>query len=309
MTERPRLRRGEPARSRPPSATRRAPVKPTPRRAAPASSNSLGLPMAQIKRAAKCAGYALAVAGPIALLFFLGLPQMAWTGSTRWLGQKIGDAGFEVTRVDVRGLAHMDKMPVYEVAFDQNSMAMPLVDLQEIRGKLLRYPWIEDARVSRRLPDTLVVDVVERRPVAVWQYRQQLRLIDRSGIVLGPVDLSNMPDLPLIIGPNANVQAASLSALTEAAPQLKAMLAGANWVGGRRWDLRFHSGETLALPEGDEEARAALVKFARMDANKRLLGQGFIRFDMRIPGRMVVRVSNEPGKQVGAPATAGPGTT
>jgi cell division protein FtsQ len=184
---------------------------------------------------------------------------------------------------------------------------MPLVDLSETRAKLLRFGWIEDARVSRRLPDTLVVDIVERKPAAVWQHRQKLALIDRSGVVIAPVDLTAMPEhLPIVIGPGANAQASGLTMLMETAPALKPMLAGATWIGDRRWDLRFQSGETLALPEGQQAAMTALRKFTEMDGRTRLLGQGFVRFDMRMPDRFVVRVSREPGHKVADPAATAP---
>jgi cell division protein FtsQ len=84
------------------------------------------------------------------------------------------------------------------------------------------------------------------------------------------------------------------------------MFAGATWVGTRRWDVRFQSGETLALPEGDAAAKAAYAKFDRMDQAARLLGQGFVHFDMRIPGKFVVRVSKEPGHEVTDPTTNPP---
>src|SRR3546814_16143270 len=63
------------------------------------------------------------------------------------------------------------------------------------------------------------------------------------------------------------------------------LLAGATWVGNRRWDLRFRSGETLSLPEGEAEAKAAIAKFAHMDGANRLLGRGILRFDMSDPSR------------------------
>jgi cell division protein FtsQ len=109
-----------------------------------------------------------------------------------------------------------------------------------------------------------------------------------------------MPDLPLVIGPEASRHVQDLSDLTAAAPRLKPVLAGASWIGGRRWDLRFHSGEVLALPEGEGEARRALARFAQMDQARQLLGKGFVRFDMRIAGKFVIRVSNEPGSSVPA---------
>ena len=55
---------------------------------------------------------------------------------------------------------------------------------------------------------------------------------------------------------------------------MKAQLASATWVGRRRWDLSFQSGETVALPEGEARGRAALAKFAKMDKSAGLLGRG-----------------------------------
>jgi cell division protein FtsQ len=81
-------------------------------------------------------------------------------------------------------------------------------------------------------------------------------------------------------------------------PTLKAQLASATWVGGRRWDLNFQSGETLALPEGEEAARAAIGKFANLDRNNGLLGRGVVRFDLRIPGKMIVRLPRAPGEAI-----------
>ena len=157
----------------------------------------------------------------------------------------------------------------------------------------MQYGWIKDARVSRRLPDTLVVDIVERSPAAIWQHSGRLSLIDAKGVVLEPVSVGTMPDLPLVIGPKANQRAQDLDRLLAEASSLKELLAGATWVGNRRWDLRFRSGETLSLPEGEPEAKAALAKFAHMDGANRLLGRGILRFDMRDPSRFVLRLPHE----------------
>src|SRR3546814_17173395 len=73
----------------------------------------------------------------------------------------VGRAGFRVEQVEVTGLKRMDKMTVYAVALDQQSRAMPLVDLEDVRQKLLRYGWNEDAHVSRRMPDTLLIQIDE----------------------------------------------------------------------------------------------------------------------------------------------------
>lgn len=222
---------------------------------------------------------------------YMGVPGMV----RMEFAQLTAKAGFEVDKVEVRGVQRMDELQVYNIALGQVDRSMVNVDLSKVRQDLLQLGWVRDARVSRRLPDTLVVDIVEREPVAVWQHDGELALIDVNGTVLQPVSASKMPDLPLVVGPSANMETAGLSRLLEAAPSLKPMLAGATWVGNRRWDLHFQSGETLSLPEGDQLASAALVNFARMDGVNHLLGRGVLRFDMRDPDRFVLRLPHDRG--------------
>lgn len=212
------------------------------------------------------------------------------------VGETIGEAGFRVRSVDVQGIQRMDSEPVFKIAFDQKSMAMPLVDVAAIRQRLLRYGWVKDARVSRRLPDTLVIDIVERQPSALWQDEERLSLVDAEGVVLDRVPISAMPDLPLLIGPGANAQSRNLDSLLKQAPTLRPQLESAKWIGGRRWDLNFQTGETVALPEGEAAARTALEKFAKVDKSAGLLGRGIVRIDLRVPGKMVVRLPRAPGE-------------
>ena len=238
------------------------------------------------------------------------------------LGDALGRAGFAVDRYQIVGLNRMKRAPIDAVVTDELRRAVEtggsdgrpaeaLVDVDAIRGRLLEFGWIKDARVSRRLPDGLVIDIVERRPAALWQNDEQLSLIDREGVVLDRVPVSQMPDLPLLIGPGANAQAVSLDRVLDPVPTLKPQLAAATWVGKRRWDLAFQSGETLVLPEGEAAARSALEKFAKLDKSAGLLGRGLKRFDLRLPGKMVVRLRRAPGEAIALPepAAIAPATT
>ncbi len=256
---------------------------------------------AQIRRSSTWMLVGLVGLALLAGAYVLRVPQMiGWQ-----VGEGFGRLGFTVERVEILGIDQMERLPVYAVALDQRSMAMPNVDLDEIRERVEAFSWVGEARVSRRLPDTLVISITERQPVAIWQHNQQLYLVDVDGEVLQEVPLDAMPDLPLIIGPSANRQVANFEGLMDRAPSLLPMLEGATWVGNRRWDLRFQSGETLALPEGEEDAARALIRFARMDGVTGLLGEGFRRFDMRVPDRFVVRVEREPEPAVTDEADSG----
>ena len=247
-------------------------------------------------------GFLVLMAGATAIA--LDLPAKAAFSA----GEAVGSAGFRVDGYQIVGLKQMDRKLVDAVVIDElrraaaaagkTKPAQPLVDVTRIRERLLRFGWVQDARVSRRLPDTLVIDIVERTPSALWQDRQRLALIDSNGVVLDRVKIDNMPDLPLVIGPGANAQAGQLKTILADAPTMQAQLASATWVGGRRWDLSFQSGETVALPEGEQAARAALTKFAKVDQSNGLLGRGLVRFDLRIPGKMIVRLPRAPGEPI-----------
>jgi cell division protein FtsQ len=214
------------------------------------------------------------------------------------MAEAVGGAGFTMRRVEIKGAQRVSRLDIYNIAFDQPSMAMPRVDLEATRARLLRFGWIKEARVHRRLPDTLVIDVVERVPAAIWQNSGRLSLIDAEGVVLEPVRIEAMPDLPRVIGAAANRHLGALGTLLEAAPHLRPQVTDATWVGDRRWDIRFQSGELLSLPEGDEAARRAILVFARMDQQTSMLGRGYARIDMRIPDRAIVRLTREPGATV-----------
>lgn len=254
-------------------------------------------------RANKVAGlvfgaFMLAIA--LVVVVALDIPAKA----ERAAGAAVGHAGFNVNGYQIVGLHHMQRAAVDEVVTDELRRAadagggakapQALVDAPAIRSRLLQFGWVKDARVLRRLPDTLVIDIVERTPAALWQNQGQLALIDAQGVVLDRVPVNQMPDLPLLIGPGANAQEQELAGLMADAPTLMPQLASATWVGGRRWDLSFQSGETVALPEGYGDARAALNRFAKLDKQNGLLGRGILRFDLRVPGKMIARLPHAP---------------
>jgi cell division protein FtsQ len=198
-------------------------------------------------------------------------------------------AGFQVKRVEPTGMVRVDQLKVYDLILEPMDTAMPLVDIDKIRNDLLQYGWIKDARVSRRLPDTLVVEITERKPAAVWQRGGKLSLIDDQGVVLENIPANKTGGLPMLNGEGANLQAVALAELLDKARSLKSQVAGASWVGNRRWDLTFKTGETIALPEGEKVAAEALLNFARMDGIHRLLGRDIMHFDLRDPARAYLR--------------------
>ncbi len=207
------------------------------------------------------------------------------------------NAGFKLARVEVRGTERMNSMAVHERAFGQRDLAMTRVDTAGLRDELLGLPWVQDARVSRQLPDLLVVNIVERQPHAVLRRADRLMLIDPTGVELEPISAADAADYLLIEGPGAQSQVQALDTLLDSAPALKARVTGAEWVGNRRWNLTFETDQRLALPEGEDRAAAALISFAQADGVHRLIGGEVASFDMRNPPRMYMHVPGRAERQ------------
>jgi cell division protein FtsQ len=88
--------------------------------------------------------------------------------------------------IEYYGLVYTNRSKVQFIFagdYEHNVFAIPVA---ERRRRLLAVDWIEDASVSRLLPDRLVVHVRERVPAAFVSFRSGVFLIDRNGVLLEP---------------------------------------------------------------------------------------------------------------------------
>jgi hypothetical protein len=101
-----------------------------------------------------------------------------------------------VREVVVVGLNFIDQGTVLEL-LDLEATATVWGDTQEWAQRVQRHPLVESARIKRRIPGTLVVDVRERTPVALAP-TPTLEPVDSEGMRL-PVDpAQHALDLPVI---------------------------------------------------------------------------------------------------------------
>ena len=176
--------------------------------------------------------------------------------------------------------------------------------LEAARSRIETLTWVQTATVERRLPGTIVVNLVERRPFAVWQKSPtKFVLLDRGGQEVAeqdPVkDREAFATLPLVVGRGAPENAAALLDLLAAQPQLKARVVAAVRVGERRWNLHLNNGADVLLPEGAEVA--AMARLMELHASQALLDRPLQTLDLRLPDRLVVRPQPERAPPGAAP--------
>jgi len=71
--------------------------------------------------------------------------------------------------------------------------------LTRARDRIKALPFVKNARLYRRLPDQLLIDIEERQPIALF-YLEKLYMVDAEGIVIGRVPSGESLDFPVISG-------------------------------------------------------------------------------------------------------------
>ncbi len=155
------------------------------------------------------------------------------------------------------------------------------------RARLAGLHWVEHVTVERRLPDTVYVSIIERRPYAIWQNQGKFQLIDKTGAVVTDEDITSFADLPLVVGLGAPAHAADLLTALGTVPDIRTRVAAAVRVGERRWNLQLKNHVTVMLPEGHETA--ALARLADLQTQQQILDRPLVFIDMRLPDRLAVR--------------------
>lgn len=61
-------------------------------------------------------------------------------------------------------------------------------------------PWVKDVKVQRRLPHTLNIGIVERKPVALLDYSSAAYLLEDDGYVIEKVPSEEFKELPRVYG-------------------------------------------------------------------------------------------------------------
>jgi cell division protein FtsQ len=107
---------------------------------------------------------------------------------------------FRIAAIEVKGNRFLSEGEVREMLGPAMGGSLISADLGALRSNLAASPWVGGAVVRRKLPDTLLVDVTERFPIALAE-ADQLYVMDASGELidlLGPRTAGF--DLPIIRG-------------------------------------------------------------------------------------------------------------
>ena len=195
--------------------------------------------------------------------------------------------GFRVNEVMVSGRQQTEREILVKAINVARGAPILAFDIADAKRRVEALPWVRASTIERMLPDTILISIVERQPLALWQLDSKLHLIDAEGEVILNDGLENYSDLLMVVGNGAEIEATALIALIGTEPALMQQVKAATWIGGRRWNVHLKGDIVVRLPEDD--AQSAWTRLAEYHKNHRVLDKNVTVLDLRIPDRLIVK--------------------
>jgi cell division protein FtsQ len=146
----------------------------------------------------------------------------------------LGSSWFAVDDVAISGVVYTDREELDAIVGDLRGTPVLLVDTDEFEERIEAIPWVEEARVGTRFPDSATIEVRERVPVASMLGEDlRSRVLDADGRVLAVIDgqpvalvwISGVGTLDLGAGETAPVGVgAAASLVTKLTPTVRPLV-------------------------------------------------------------------------------------
>ena len=105
---------------------------------------------------------------------------------------------FQVESVEISGNVQLEDGEILTLVGITNHSNLVAVDTGNIEEILQKTGWVSRVRVEKTYPNTLEIEIVERKPIALVQLHDGLHYFDRHGVVFAPVKRGNDLDFPVI---------------------------------------------------------------------------------------------------------------
>ena len=197
--------------------------------------------------------------------------------------------GFGVTEVTISGVARLDEREVLALAGISPLSSVLFFDVDAARAGLMKAPLVQSAGVRKLYPNRLVIDIVERGPVALWQHDGDVSIVAADGAALDALKDARLDDLPFVVGKGANKRLKEYLGLIDAAEELRPKIEAGVFVSERRWNLHMKTGVDVKLPEDDPVT--AVRTLVKLERSSKILERDILAIDLRVPQRAFVRLT------------------
>lgn len=225
-------------------------------------------------------------AGLAASIVVIGI--LAW--------RHVQSSRFAVQRIHISGAVHTPKASLDALAQQYVGLNLFQIDIARVQRDLGGLAWVSHIEIEKKLPDTLHINIVERRPVALAREGDRLRYVDANGVAFA--DLSPTvgdEDLPLVVDARGAELARTVTLLTElrkSDPQLYARISEVRPIPPRGFALFDRHLGAFVFANADDVAAKWRNLYAVLAAEHH---QKIAYADLRFADRIVIKPVIEQG--------------
>lgn len=103
-----------------------------------------------------------------------------------------------IQNITVVGIENIDTVSILKKAEIEKGISLFSLKISAIKKRLLKENWVKKVRIKRKLPETIVISILEREPMALIN-RGEVYFVDKSGF-LWPLKSHTFWNLPIVSG-------------------------------------------------------------------------------------------------------------
>ena len=215
-------------------------------------------------------------------------PQKMVTAAQEKFVQDMAAFGFTAQKILVEGRDNVDPNLLFAVLNIAEGDPLFAFHPAAAREQIEKIVWVKSVQVQRRLPDTIYVGLEERKPLALWNNKGRIYILDRAGEVITRREGKMFSDMITVLGPeDAAKKTPGFLALLLSEPLLYESTSKMERIEGRRWDLVLKNGVRVKLPEDDPGF--AMRRVVAAQEKDQIWARDIMALDMRRTDRIVIR--------------------
>ncbi|HEY8255448.1 MAG TPA: FtsQ-type POTRA domain-containing protein [Rhizomicrobium sp.] len=225
----------------------------------------------------------------LAVLFVSGAIGRTIHNVRRATDQLVAETGFGISEIHLAGNSRVPPETILAALGMQPGGSIFAADLPAARARILALDWIASVDVMRRYPGAIFVNVVEKRPFALWQSPNSadgsggIAVVERSGKVITTQNVQMFSRLPKLVGAGAPEAAAEIIEAVMARRAVDSRIAAYEYVSQRRWNLILNNGVVVELPENGW--RKELDALEHLIVDNGILERDVTEIDLRSPNQ------------------------
>ena len=198
--------------------------------------------------------------------------------------------GFAIKNIEILGIRNISKETVVQIVNAQKKSNIFNVNLSKIYNSLSDNDWVRDLYVESILPNTIKINIQEKKPIGIWQYEMGNKLITKYGDIISTANINKFKNnLPIIHGDYANKNASSILEILKTNEVFAKNIWSLTYINNRRWNLHFNQGIIVLLPS--KGVLDAWNKIIKLQDQYDVLNLGLTELDFRNPDKILGRIN------------------